>query len=142
MVPAHNEEKVIAQTIDSLLRQDYPNLEVIVVDDCSTDRTGEIAQNFASKGLIKLVRLEKASDSKARAVNYGIPFSRGEIIVTVDADTILEPSSIFELVEAFSNPAVGAVSGNIRVLNRVNLLTRLQAYEYLVAMEAGRRFQA
>jgi len=142
IVPAHNEEKVIAQTIDSLLRQDYPNLEVIVVDDGSTDRTGEIAQNFASKGLIKLVRREKASGSKARAVNYGIPFSRGEIIVTVDADTILEPSSIFELVEAFSNPAVGGVSGNIRVLNRVNLLTRLQAYEYLVAMEAGRRFQA
>lgn len=62
--------------------------------------------------------------------------------MTVDADTLLEPSSISELIEPFSNPAVGAVSGNVRVLNKVNLLTRLQAYEYLMAMEMGRRFQA
>ena len=142
IVPAHNEEAVIAQTINSLLRQDYPNLEIIVVDDGSTDRTYEIAQRFASEGLIKLAHREKASGKKARAVNYGVLFSRGEIIVTVDADTLLEPSSISELIEPFSNPAVGAVSGNVRVLNKVNLLTRLQAYEYLMAMEMGRRFQA
>lgn len=76
IVPAHNEEAVIAQTINSLLRQDYPNLEIIVVDDGSTDRTYEIAQRFASEGLIKLVHREKASGKKARAVNYGVLFSR------------------------------------------------------------------
>lgn len=142
IVPAHNEEEVLEQTINSLLSQDYPKKEIVVVDDGSTDRTYEIAQNFAKKGLIKLVHREKASGKKARAVNYGILYSRGEVIVTVDADTLLEPSSLSELINSFSDPQIGAASGNIRVLNRVNLLTKLQAYEYLMAMEMGRRFQA
>ncbi|RLI34817.1 hypothetical protein DRO55_06025 [Candidatus Bathyarchaeota archaeon] len=142
IVPAHNEEEVIERTIKSLLKQDYPNREIIVVDDGSTDRTYEIASKFAERGLIKLVHRERASGKKARAVNYGFLYSKGDIIVTVDADTVLEPHTLSELVKPFSNPDVGAVSGNVRVMNRVNLLTRLQAYEYLMAMEMGRRFQA
>jgi len=142
IVPAHNEEKAIERTIQSLIKQEYPRKEIIVVDDGSTDRTYEIAQKFAKKGLIKLVHREKASGKKARAVNFGIIYSRGDIIVTVDADTLLEPSSLSELIKPFRDQRIGAVSGNIRVLNRVNLLTRLQAYEYLMAMEMGRRFQA
>ena len=142
IVPAHNEEEVIEQTIKSLLKQDYPNKEIIVVDDGSTDRTYEIAYKFARKGLIKLVHRSKASGKKARAVNLGVLYARGEIIVTVDADTLLEPASLSELIKPLSNPNIGAVSGNVRVLNRTNLLAKLQAYEYLMAMEMGRRFQA
>jgi len=142
IVPAHNEEKAIERTIQSLIKQEYPRKEIIVVDDGSTDGTYEIAQKFAKKGLIKLVHREKASGKKDRAVNFGIIYSRGDIIVTVDADTLLEPSSLSELIKPFRDQRIGAVSGNIRVLNRVNLLTRLQAYEYLMAMEMGRRFQA
>jgi len=143
IVPAHNEEEVIERTITSLIRQDYPNKEIIVVDDGSTDRTYEIAKKFALRGLIKLVQRKKASGKKARAVNFGVAYSRGEIIVVVDADTVLEPTTLSRLIKPFSDPEVGAVSGNVRVLNRKkNLLTRLQAYEYLMAMEMGRRFQA
>jgi len=142
IVPAHNEEDAIEKTIQSLVEQDYPRKEVIVVDDGSTDRTFNLAQRFAEDGLIRLIRRERASGKKARAVNYGILFSIGDIIVTADADTVAEPHSLSELMKPFRDPTVGAVSGNVRVLNRVNLLTKLQAYEYLVAMEMGRRFQA
>jgi len=142
IVPAHNEEEAIEKTVQSLLEQDYPRKEVIVVDDGSTDRTFNLAQRFAEDGLIRLIHRERASGKKARAVNHGVLFSNGDIIVTLDADTMVEPYSLSELMKPFRDPAVGAVSGNIRVLNCVNLLTKLQAYEYLVAMEMGRRFQA
>ncbi len=90
IVPAHNEEECIERTITALLEQDYPNKEIIVVDDGSTDRTFEKAERFANKGLIKLVHREEASGKKARAINHGLLFSTGDIIVVVDADTILE----------------------------------------------------
>jgi cellulose synthase/poly-beta-1,6-N-acetylglucosamine synthase-like glycosyltransferase len=142
IVPAHNEEQVIERSILSLLEQGYARKEIIVVDDGSTDRTYQIADEFARKGLIKLVHREVPSGKKARAVNHGIVFAQGEIVVTVDADTLMEPMSLGRLVDPFCNPRIGAVSGNVRVLNHTNLLSKLQAYEYMLAMEMGRRFQA
>jgi len=142
IVPAHNEEQAIERSIQSLLEQGYPRKEIIIVDDGSTDHTYQIANEFARKGLIKLVHREVSSGKKARAVNHGIVFARGEIVVTVDADTLMEPMALQRLIEPFSDPRIGAVSGNVRVLNHSNLLSKLQAYEYVLAMEMGRRFQA
>ena len=146
IIPAHNEEKVIERAINSALETDYPNKEIIVVDDGSTDRTYQLAYPYAQKGLIKLLRRKTASGSKSGALNYGILFASGDVIVTVDADTLLERDAIREAVKHLANPEVSAVSGNVRILageqGRKNLLVKLQAYEYLLSLELGRRFNS
>ncbi|KYH40313.1 MAG: glycosyl transferase [Candidatus Bathyarchaeota archaeon B63] len=142
IVPAHNEEDIIERNVRCLLESDYPRKEIIVVDDGSTDRTYQILRRYSRRGMIKLIRREKASGMKARAVNLGLRLARGEIILIVDADTLLEVRSISNMVKRFADGRVGAVAGNVRVRNQRNLLTRLQAYEYIMAMEMGRRYQA
>ncbi len=142
IVPAHNEEKVIEKSIQCLLESDYPRKEVVVVDDGSTDKTHRIAEQYSRRGLIKLIRRESASGKKARAVNLGLRLAKGDVILVVDADTHVEVKSLSSIAKYFSNPAVGAVAGNVRVGNRTNLLTKLQAYEYMIAMEMGRRYQS
>ncbi|MBC7130551.1 glycosyltransferase, partial [Candidatus Bathyarchaeota archaeon] len=112
----------------------------------STDRTRQIALHYAKKGKIKLITRDVASGSKAGALNYGLLFTTGDIIVTVDADTLLERNALKEAVRILLDPHVSAVSGNVRVLcgekSSANLLVKLQAYEYLMAMELGRRFNS
>jgi cellulose synthase/poly-beta-1,6-N-acetylglucosamine synthase-like glycosyltransferase len=146
IIPAHNEEALIVQSIDSALEADYPDKEIIVVDDGSTDRTFELASSYSKAGLIKLIHRDVASGSKAGALNFGLLYASGEIIVSVDADTLIERESLKELVAALSSPAVNAVSGNVRILRgdhgSKNLLVKLQAYEYLISLELGRRFNS
>jgi cellulose synthase/poly-beta-1,6-N-acetylglucosamine synthase-like glycosyltransferase len=144
IIPAHNEEKAIEQAIQAALETVYPNKEVIVVDDGSTDRTLEIAKPYADKRLIKLIHRDDASGSKSGALNYGILFSTGDVIISVDADTLLERGAIMEMLKPFSDPGVNAVSGNVRILRGEkgadNLIVKLQAYEYVQSLELGRRF--
>lgn len=146
IIPAHNEEKVIVRAIESALETDYPNKEIIVVDDGSADRTYQLAYPYAEKGLIKLLRRDVASGSKAGALNHGLMYATGDVIVTVDADTMLERQAIKEAVKPLSNPKISAVSGNVKVLRgehgKNNLLVKLQAYEYLLSLELGRRFNS
>ncbi|MBW1668652.1 MAG: glycosyltransferase family 2 protein [Deltaproteobacteria bacterium] len=146
IIPAHNEEKVIENSIQAALEATYPNKEIIVVDDGSKDKTFEIAQRYASKGLIKLVHRDHASGSKSGALNNGILFATGDIIITVDADTLLEREAITEIVKPFADSSIAAVSGNVRILRGEkggnNILTRLQAYEYAQSIELGRRFNS
>ncbi|MEM2098247.1 MAG: glycosyltransferase [Candidatus Bathyarchaeia archaeon] len=146
VIPAHNEEKVIQRSIESALDTDYPNKEIVVVDDGSTDRTYQLAYPYAEKGLIKLLHNKVASGSKSGALNLGLMFATGDIIVTVDADTILEHRAIKEAVKPLFNPRISAVSGNVRVLRgehgNDNLLVKLQAYEYLLSLELGRRLNS
>lgn len=146
IIPAHNEEKVIERAIESAIETDYPNKEIIVVDDGSTDRTYQLALEHAKKGKIKLIHRDTASGSKTGALNYGLLFASGEVVVTVDADTVLEHNALKEVVKPLSDPKVSAVSGNVRVLSGEkggkNLLVKLQTYEYLLALELGRRFNS
>ncbi|MEM4700448.1 MAG: glycosyltransferase [Candidatus Nezhaarchaeales archaeon] len=142
IVPAHNEEEYIQKALESLLEDTYPNKEIIVVDDGSTDKTYVKAIAFAKDPRVKVVRREVASGAKARAVNYGLIFASGDIITVVDGDTIIERGSLRELVAPMlRDPNVIGVAGNVKVANRKNLLTRFQAYEYLLSMEMGRRWQ-
>lgn len=144
IIPAHNEEKIIVRAIESALETDYPNKEVIVVDDGSKDKTYQQALPYFRKGLIKLLHRDMASGSKATALNYGLVFASGDVIVVVDADTLIERDSLKEIVKPLSVPNVSAVSGNVRIMGGEhgsrNLLVRLQAYEYLISLELGRRF--
>jgi len=136
LVPAYNEEKVIARTIEGLLESDYPNKEIIIIDDGSKDKTLEVANRYKTK--IKV--LHKENGGKASAMNYGLAYAKGEIIIIVDADTIIGRQALKQMVKGFGNDKdVAAVAGNIKVRNRVNWITWTQALEYVAGIEIVRR---
>ncbi|HEV2355276.1 MAG TPA: glycosyltransferase, partial [Puia sp.] len=136
IIPAYNEQTVILSCIRSILDSAYPNLEVIVVDDGSKDNTAARAMTIKDP---RLQVLSKPNGGKARALNFGIRHSRGSIIIAIDADSIFRRSTIARLVRHFSNPRVGAVSGNTKILNRQKLITRLQSLEYIIGFNLDRR---
>jgi cellulose synthase/poly-beta-1,6-N-acetylglucosamine synthase-like glycosyltransferase len=138
IIPARNEEKVIGSTIRSVLESDYEPKEVVVVDDGSTDRTFEIASIYQGPK-VKVLRRELGGRGKARALNFGLRFARGEVIVLMDADTIISRDAIKELVRKLQDPRVSAVAGNVMVRNKVNLLTKLQAIEYIATFHLFRK---
>jgi len=137
IVPAYNEEKVIGNTIRTLLEVDYARKEIIVVNDGSVDRTREVVEPYAERRLVRLIN--RPNGGKAVALNTGIASANGEIIVAVDADSLVERGSLKRLIAHFQDPDVAAVSGNVKVGNRVNLLTRLQALEYIREINLRRR---
>jgi peptidoglycan-N-acetylglucosamine deacetylase len=142
LIPAYNEEKVITRTVRSVLDSDYPNLQVIVIDDGSKDRTLEVARRaFAQEEAEgRVLILTKPNSGKAEALNYGREhLTDEEIFVGIDADTIIAPDAISHLVPHFLNPRVGAIAGNAKVGNRVNLWTRWQALEYITSQNFERR---
>ena len=136
VVPAFNEAVNIEQTVRSLAASDYPELEILVVDDGSTDGTAELADGL---GLPQVTVLRQPNSGKPVALNTGIEEAAHEIIVMVDADTIFEPTTIGHLVQAFRRPEVGAVSGNTKVGNRRGLLGRWQHIEYVMGFNLDRR---
>ncbi len=139
VLPAYNEEKVILQTITSLLACELPGqFEIIVVDDGSTDATYRKARDaFASHPRVRVYT--KPNGGKAAALNFGISQTKAEIIVALDADTVFARNTIAKLVRHFADPGIGAVAGNAKVGNRVNLLTRWQALEYVTSQNLDRR---
>ena len=139
VVPAYNEGKVIAQTITSLLAQEYPGpLEIVVVDDGSPDGTSAVVrEQFGDEP--RVVVYDKPNGGKATALNFGIARASGEIVIGLDADTLFEPGTVAHLVAPLVDPRVGAVAGNAKVGNRINLVTRWQALEYITSQNLDRR---
>ncbi|HEY2855739.1 MAG TPA: glycosyltransferase [Gemmatimonadaceae bacterium] len=139
VIPAYNEEKVISQTIDSILAQQYDGpMEIIVVDDGSRDATYQQAR--ASHGDQPRVRIfEKPNGGKASALNFGIAHSLHDVIVALDADTLFARDTVAELVQPLADARVAAVAGNAKVGNRINLVTRWQALEYVTSQNLDRR---
>jgi len=141
LVPAFNEEAVIVRTIRSVLNSDYRNLHVIVIDDGSKDRTAEVAAAAYAQEIAagRLQVLTKRNEGKAAALNYALGRIDDEIFVGIDADTVIAVDAISKLVAHFQNPKVGAIAGNAKVGNRVNLWTRWQALEYITSQNFERR---
>ena len=140
IVPAYNEAAGIEDTILSLVESDWPyGLEVIVVDDGSTDGTGDIVRSLRIPG-VWLVQQPNAG--KPAALNAAIAAARTEIVVMVDGDTVFEPDAVARLVAPFSDPRVGACSGNAKVWNRRSLLGRWQHIEYVMGFNLDRRLLA
>jgi len=138
IVPAFNEEKVICRTIDSLLQSHYPNFDIIIVDDGSTDNTyKDVVAKFSDEPRVRM--FTKGNSGKAQTINYGILQTQAEIIVSLDADTILRPTAITNLVRHFIDPKIGAIAGNAKVGNRINILTYWQALEYITSQNLERR---
>jgi cellulose synthase/poly-beta-1,6-N-acetylglucosamine synthase-like glycosyltransferase/peptidoglycan/xylan/chitin deacetylase (PgdA/CDA1 family) len=138
IVPAYNEEFVIEATIRSLLNSDYENFEILVIDDGSQDRTSEVVrQQFGDEPLVRLFTEPNAG--KAAALNLGLRYAKGDVIVALDADTQFPANTIRALARRFVDPQMGAVAGNAKVGNRINIVTRWQALEYITSQNMDRR---
>jgi len=138
IVPAYNEEMVIESTIRSLLASDYTNYEIVVVDDGSQDNTSKVvSEKFAGDNRIRL--FTEANAGKAEALNTGLRYANGDIIIALDADTLFSPKTIGALAHRFYDPQMGAIAGNAKVGNRINLVTRWQALEYITSQNMDRR---
>jgi cellulose synthase/poly-beta-1,6-N-acetylglucosamine synthase-like glycosyltransferase/peptidoglycan/xylan/chitin deacetylase (PgdA/CDA1 family) len=136
VVPAYNEEVGIARAVRSLAASDYPEYEIVVIDDGSTDRTAEIVAALELNH-VRLVRQDNAG--KAAALNTGVELTDSEIVVMVDGDTLFEPGTLRNLVKPFVDENVAAVSGNTKVGNRSGLLGRWQHIEYVIGFNLDRR---
>jgi len=142
LVPSFNEERVIARSLESLLKQEYPKFEVIVIDDGSTDQTLARANELAGDyGTANVQVLRQPNRGKAAALNMGVSVARGELVLCMDADSELAPGTIAAMVSHFTDREVAAVAGNVKVRNRVNLWTRLQALEYIEGLNMVRQAQ-
>ncbi|HEX4634201.1 MAG TPA: glycosyltransferase [Gemmatimonadales bacterium] len=138
IIPAYNEDRVVCRTVRTVLDQGYEGLEVLVVDDGSPDRTSDVVrEQFGDDPRVKLFR--KSNGGKASALNFGVERSAGDIIVALDADTLFPSGAIAALVKPLVDPKVGAVAGNAKVGNRINLVTRWQAVEYVTSQNIDRR---
>ena len=138
LIPCFNEERVIVQSVTRILASNWANLEVIVLDDGSKDATAAVVRKaFANEPRVELMSFENGG--KARALNRGLARTRGEIIVALDADTLFPPDTLGRLARWFVDERVGAVAGNAIVGNRLNLITRWQALEYVTAQNLERR---
>ncbi len=138
IVPAFNEEINAVSSLNSLMNRDYPNYEIIFVDDGSTDSTYEKVQEaFAGNPRVKV--FTKPNGGKASALNYGILQSNADFVVCIDADTKLYADAVSRLMEHFIDEKIGAVAGNVKVGNQVNLLTRWQAIEYISSQNFERK---
>ncbi|HYT39751.1 MAG TPA: glycosyltransferase, partial [Acidimicrobiia bacterium] len=149
VIPAYNEERVIAKAIAAVARLDPAPAEVIVVDDGSTDATAEVAATAARvaftasrrTGGIRFRLVRQQNLGKAAALNHGFLLATTPVAVVIDADTLVSPGLLGAFAPHFADPRVGAVAGNVKVGNRRNLLAALQALEYVVALNLDRRAQ-
>jgi peptidoglycan-N-acetylglucosamine deacetylase len=141
LIPAYNEEKVIVRTIRSVMMSNYKNIRVIVIDDGSSDNTARAAREAYPADIAsgRLTVLVKPNGGKADALNYALERIDEEIYVGIDADGVIAHDAITNLVPHFANPKIGAVAGNAKVGNRVNLWTRWQALEYITSQNFERR---
>jgi poly-beta-1,6-N-acetyl-D-glucosamine synthase len=143
VVPAYNEGVVIQAAIRSLLLLDYPNYEIIVIDDGSTDDTYEKALGVAREAQSIPIRvITKRNGGKAEALNTGMTAARGEFILNMDGDSKLSSNTLRACIKHFDNPKIGAVAGNVKVINRENMWSNIQALEYVEGLAMARKAQS
>ncbi|MFI0153551.1 bifunctional polysaccharide deacetylase/glycosyltransferase family 2 protein [Streptomyces lydicus] len=136
LVPAHNEEAGVESTLRSLLASTHRDLQIIVIDDGSTDRTAEIARGVGDP---RVTVVQQPNSGKPGALGTGLSYARCDIIVMIDADTVFEPDALHRLIQPLADPTIGAVSGNTKVGNRSRLLGRWQHLEYVLGFNLDRR---
>lgn len=147
IVPVFNEGKIIKQSILSLLNLDYKNYEIIIVNDGSSDDTKQIAESLVGYqqgkyNKVKISVINQPNLGKARALNAGIYYSKADFVLCMDGDSQLAPESLKAAVRHFKNPKIGAVAGNVKVLNRKKFFTDLQALEYIEGLNMSRSAQS
>jgi poly-beta-1,6 N-acetyl-D-glucosamine synthase len=137
LIPAWNEEVGIERTIRSVINTEYAALQVVVINDGSSDGTHDVVTRLMNeyqargKNTDRITYLNLSNGGKASAMNHGLLHAQGEIIVTIDADSLMEPSAIDHLVRCFDDPKVGGVAGNVVIANRRKPIEWMQQLEYL-----------
>jgi cellulose synthase/poly-beta-1,6-N-acetylglucosamine synthase-like glycosyltransferase/spore germination protein YaaH/peptidoglycan/xylan/chitin deacetylase (PgdA/CDA1 family) len=138
LIPAYNEESVIVQTVTSVLASSAQSLRVIVVNDGSSDSTGELLDtHFGQDPRVHIIH--QVNRGKSAALRLALSQAETEIVVTIDADTEIESDAITKLVRHFCDPKTAAVAGNVKVGNRTGWLTRWQALEYITSQNMEKR---
>lgn len=138
IVPAYNEEINAVRTVNSLLMQDYPNLQVVFVDDGSKDSTyATVSNTFKNVANVKVYT--KINGGKASALNVGIAKANSEFVVCIDADTQLKTDAVSKLMQKFTSEKIAAVAGNVKVGNEINMITKWQSIEYITSQNFDRR---
>lgn len=140
LIPAHNEARVIGDALNAACAIDYPNYEVVVVNDGSTDETLRVVETFVSQGKVRQIH-KVQNEGKAMALNDALPCLNGEIVLILDADAEPEPDILQRIVPHFEHARVAAVTGNPRVKNVDTFLTRLQLIEFTSIVSLLRRSQ-
>lgn len=143
VVPAYNEGLVIQAAIRSLLLLDYPCYEILVIDDGSTDDTYDKAIAVSREQQKISVRvITKRNGGKAEALNTGMSLARGEFVLNMDGDTKLSSNTLRACIVHFEDPRIGAVAGNVKVINRENIWSKIQALEYVEGLAMARKAQS
>jgi cellulose synthase/poly-beta-1,6-N-acetylglucosamine synthase-like glycosyltransferase/spore germination protein YaaH/peptidoglycan/xylan/chitin deacetylase (PgdA/CDA1 family) len=138
IIPAYNEEVTAVQTLDSLMKTTYKNVEFIFIDDGSSDRTFElISKKFTDHPQVKIFK--KPNGGKASALNFGIAKASADFVICIDADTQLKNNAITELMRFFYNKEIAAVAGTVKVGNANNIITKWQSIEYITSQNMDRR---
>lgn len=140
VIPAYNEAATIAHSLEAALWIDWPDYEIVVIDDGSTDDTVDRVRPFLAHPRIRLIQ-KLQNEGKAMALNDALPCLNGEILVFLDADAIPEPDLLQQLIPHFHHPRTGAVTGNPRVMNPDSVLARLQLLEFTSIISLLRRSQ-
>jgi len=140
LFPGHNEGSALRQAVVALGEQTRKYLQIVIVDDGSTDDMAEIGRQLKAEGLIDVFVSTGLRGGKSAATNLGLTFCTGQLVVVGDVDTSFDRYAIQRIVEPFADPLVGCVSGNIGVRNYQNsIMAKFQAIEYLITISLGRR---
>ncbi|MEK7561023.1 MAG: glycosyltransferase [Patescibacteria group bacterium] len=138
LIPAWNEEVGIEATLTSVLDTNYPGLEIVVINDGSTDRTHDVVTHFIETYRSKKQRpgatikyKSVPNGGKARALNIALSMAQGDIIMTIDSDSVMDRNAIKNMVKHFSDPRVTSVAGNVIIGNRARPIGLIQQFEYL-----------
>lgn len=143
LIPAHNEQASIVRSIKSVLASSYRNIEIIVIDDASTDNTRAIVRSFIKKNRRKNIKLmyKRTNSGKAAALNHALRTARlGDFVMTLDADSQIRPNTIENTVKYFADMNVAGVAANVVVTNTDSILGLVQKFEYMIAYRSKKFF--
>lgn len=130
IIPVFNKAKYLRKTINSVIGMSYKNKEIIVVNDGSTDESADICREYEKKGMIRFMDFRK-NRGKSHVLNDAVKASRGNYILSIDADSFVSKSTIDNMIRHFDDPEMGAVAGVVKVLKKKGPLNMLQMIEYL-----------
>jgi poly-beta-1,6-N-acetyl-D-glucosamine synthase len=143
IIPAHNEELGIVRCLDSVRRNTYRKLEIIVVDDASTDNTRRLVRQYIAKHPKRNIRLmyKRKNVGKAEALNHVLRSgTAGDLIMTLDADSVLHKKAITNAVVYFDDPKVVGVAANVRIMDSLTVLGLLQKFEHMIGYRSKKFF--
>lgn len=143
LIPAHNEEKVIIRCLDSICNSTYKNLQIIVVDDASVDKTPKLVRDYILRHpnhSISLIRRRK-NVGKGGALNYALRRkAQGTFVMTVDSDSILERHTIANAIAYFEDPSIVGVAANVRIIEEPTILGVLQKFEHMIGYRSKKTY--